>query len=390
LADNSFHPSWAHTLCAKDHPGCAKASKGMSSERVQGALECEVLPAGEFTMVKQIAEANHDHDGIFKYRWARAVQDGGHVVVKKFRLEACVPRADAERSERRAPFDLGRARPYGWEDALTEIGVFRFLSSQADVPQHLLKMLEVFVDVHHAWLVTKFCEGGDFFEEVKRRGGGGLGEAQSRRHSWEILQAARCLHQHSIAHQDLSLENLSLLGGSVRVMDFGCAVQSHLPCGTEMRHFGIVGKPYYTAPECYAPKYEFVDVVAPLAAAPGDVVSIEDCGHPPSNLAPKCQLRLPDDARPGLRCRAPVLGYAAQPIDAFAVGICVFIMLNGRKPWGRACSDDKDYHFVRMLGFCWRQPMAPNAKEVVLGLTCADPSRRLSMQAALDCQWFHA
>eukprot|EP00449_Zooxanthella_nutricula_P027686 CAMPEP_0198533478 /NCGR_PEP_ID=MMETSP1462-20131121/33658_1 /TAXON_ID=1333877 /ORGANISM="Brandtodinium nutriculum, Strain RCC3387" /LENGTH=49 /DNA_ID= /DNA_START= /DNA_END= /DNA_ORIENTATION= len=46
--------------------------------------------------------------GVFEYRWAGVVQDGGHVAVKKLPLWARVPRDDRERSERLPPFRLGR------------------------------------------------------------------------------------------------------------------------------------------------------------------------------------------------------------------------------------------------------------------------------------------
>merc|ERR1719204_2865268 len=237
-------------------------------------------------------------------------------------------------------------------------------------------MLHVLSDRRHAWLVTEFCEGGELFEEVSRRGC--LAEAQAKRYSWEILQAVSYLHRHRIGHRDLSLENILLKGDSVRVMDFGMAVQSHLPCGTEQRYFSAVGKDFYRAPECYVPQTEFVSVVAPPDAAPGGVAFVKDPGHPPFEPPSLCEVRLPGDAQPGQRCRAQVWGYAAQPADALAVGVCLFIMLHGYPPWSKAQLSDQAYRFIDKSGLPallqqWGKPvMPPDLEEVVLGLICAD------------------
>merc|ERR1712203_1170178 len=95
-----------------------------------------------------------------------------------------------------------------------------------------------------------------------------------------------------------------------------------------------------------------------------------------------CEVLLPADAEPDHRCRAQVYGYAAQPVDAFAVAICALVMLNGSPPWQQAHLGDATFAYAHRHGL-WallRQwgmsPPSASAEEMIDGLVCADPAQR--------------
>ena len=46
--------------------------------------------------------------------------------------------------------------------------------------------------------------------------------------SWQLLQAVAFLHKQQICHRDISLENILLSKGDIRLMDFGQAVRGSL------------------------------------------------------------------------------------------------------------------------------------------------------------------
>merc|ERR1719408_529418 len=125
----------------------------------------------------------------------------------------------------------------------------------------------VYAEQQFTWLITEFAEGGELFDVAAA---GGLSETKIHEYMWQLLQAVDYLHQHQIGHRDISLENVLLKDGSVRLMDFGMAVQTHAPSGAPLEYFRIAGKDFYRAPEVYVPSIAKVPVVAPAAAVPDE------------------------------------------------------------------------------------------------------------------------
>lgn len=276
------------------------------------------------------------------------------------------------------------------EDALTEIGVLSYLARQPDLPASLLRMLGVFSAPAHTWLVTEFCDGGDLFEVAAA---GALRETQVKAHTQKLLEAVAFLHRHRIGHRDVSLENVLLRGGEVKLMDFGMAVRSHSSGGVPLRFFRAVGKQYYRPPECYVPKETQVPVPAvPADASPGDVVSVRTAtGH-------LCEVMLPAEAAPGRPCRAEAWGYAASPADVFASGVCLFILLTGAPPWRQALLSDNIFSYLHGQGdtgleklFVQWHKKLPSAggMQLLRGMMQADSSRRPTAEECLASPWFH-
>mmetsp|Transcript_81314 Transcript_81314/g.235784 ORF Transcript_81314/g.235784 Transcript_81314/m.235784 type:complete len:373 (+) Transcript_81314:76-1194(+) len=325
------------------------------------------LCRGQFSQFRPIARgAQRDRD-VFRMWWM-PLHDT--VCVKRLGLEAI--RAASGRAD-------------DSENALVEIGVYRHLADQPDCPVYLLRMLAVFQDCRDVWLVTEFGNGGDLFHTVKRRGV--LAEGEARRYTWEVLQAISYLHAHDIAHRDVSAENVVLKDGSARLMDFGAVVPTTGACGEELRYFSIVGKRSYRAPECYVPRCELVDIVAPPDAEPGTIASVS-CAE---GFA--CDVLLPAGAEPGCRCVAQVYGYVAPPLDVFSAGVCLVIMLTGSPPWMTASRRDDifawvvDHDVVDLLARRGRPVASPDLSELLRGMLSLAPSARWTTASCLSGAW---
>merc|ERR1719408_745692 len=106
----------------------------------------------------------------------------------------------------------------------------------------------VYAEQQFTWLITEFAEGGELFDVAAA---GGLSETKIHEYMWQLLQAVDYLHKHQIGHRDISLENVLLKDGVVRLMDYGMAVRTCSSSGVSLRYFCEVGKDFYRAPEVY-------------------------------------------------------------------------------------------------------------------------------------------
>lgn len=358
----------------------------------------EEVPAGGLTHVRKLCQGiNGD---IFKYRCRRshlkglaceatASQMSGdvEVAVKKIRTSCFKFYGKRETNERAVHLEPWKNAPPE-EDALTEIGVLTYLSQQCDLPKYLIRMLGCFSEARHTWLITEFADGGELFDLVASSC---LGEHKVQRYSWELLQAVEYLHSHRIGHRDISLENTLIKGDTVKLMDFGLAVQSHSASGTPLRYFRAAGKNFYRAPECYVPASDEVRVIAPLSSKPGDIVMVDAGGY-------LCEVRLPLNSVAGEACKAAVWGYTAMPVDIFAAGMAICILCCGFPIWQRALLADSTFAYVHNLGNKglpmllqrWQKPLPPaGAVELLTSmLQTAAPSNRPSASDCLASTWF--
>jgi len=136
------------------------------------------------------------------------------------------------------------------------------------------------------------------------------------------------------------------------------------------------------------PRTDFVDVVVPSGAKAETIVSAA------VNREYYCEVLLPPGAQPNTSALAQVSGYAVPPADVFAVGVCMFTMLTGAPPWREAHLKDEFFRYVRSHGLIelrnsWGlSALTPTAAEVLLGLTGAEPTRRMSADECLSRSWF--
>lgn len=343
------------------------------------------IPVGSFQRVRKLADAIHGT--VYLKTWnGDGCGEPETAVVKTLENHRINRHRSKESSE--LNIHLGKARVTDFEDSLTEIGVLAYLSKLPNLPLYLLKMLGVFADEQETWLVTEFCEGGELFSTVAA---GPVLDSDVRRYTWQLLQAIAFLDAHSIGHRDISLENILLKDGNIRLMDYGMAVQSYSVSGTPLRYFCAVGKDFYRAPECYVPSGAEASVVVPrVGVSPGDVISVSSAGF-------LCEVKLPKDANPGCICKAELWGYRTPPADVFSAGICMFILGAQVPPWHKAVLSDPGFSYVRRQGAgglaallrSWNKaPFSGDAMQLLTGMLQLESQKRHTVADCLASPWF--
>lgn len=352
-------------------------------------LKLEPSIPGELKVVKRLADAINGTVSL--YRWRREGREDECVAVKKMPNSKVNQNLGRETNGWHAHLSWQNAPSH--EDSLTEIGVLSYLSRQADLPLYFLKMRAAFADDRSTWLLTEFANGGALFSHVASAPVP-IAEAHIRRYTWQLLQAVAYLHAHGIGHRDISLENVLLKDGTVRLMDFGMAVQTHSPSGVPLRYFQIPGKDNYRPPECYLPPCKTVQARAPRCADPGDVALVATAG------GYLCEVRLPADAVAGQACTAELWGYAVPPVDVFSSGICLFILAFQIPLWRRALLSDPHFSYVHSVGergiemllkhWDMKPRLSSEGMRLLTGMLQTQPSKRMTLNECLASPWFDA
>jgi len=227
------------------------------------------------------------------------------------------------------------------EQPWNDIGCNCFLNS-ISYP-NCMQFLGVFRDHEATSVVTEFANGGDLFNwasELKEQPGPER-ETRVKPLIKQIMHSVQCLHNVSIVHGDLSLENALLSSredpGSkrARLIDFGAATTERFVTQR------VTGKPSYQAPELFD----------------------DEC------------------ARDGFLS------------DAFSVGVVLYAMCLMDYPWLSTSGADKCFEYVKAKGLAafLRKRKPPNGRQsmseiaspelcaLLVGLLEIDPSKRLTL-----------
>lgn len=82
-------------------------------------------------------------------------------------------------------------------------------------------MFELFQDKKKYFMICEYCEGGELFEEIVKRGS--FGEKDAARVIEQILEGVSYCHDNKIVHRDIKPENLwidSQADNSIKMFDF--------------------------------------------------------------------------------------------------------------------------------------------------------------------------
>jgi len=140
---------------------------------------------------------------------------------------------------------------------------------------NIMQIYEVYNDKTNFYIVSEFCQGGELFDAISKKGN--FSEIEAAKIMKQVLSAVCYSHQNNIVHRDLKPENILLddKGNdlTIKIIDWGCA--KSFKKNEKMTNRD--GTPYYIAPEVLEGNYdEKCDVWSC-----GVILYIMLCGYPP-------------------------------------------------------------------------------------------------------------
>ncbi|POM70343.1 CAMK/CAMKL protein Kinase, partial [Phytophthora palmivora] len=119
------------------------------------------------------------------------------------------------------------------------------LTARAPGREHVVEYMRegFFSSGDSVFIAMEFCAGGDLYDHVTSKPGRRVGESEALSLFAQLARGLSFLHAHGVAHRDLSLENVLLKDGQVKICDFGLSTDANQLAAD------VVGKYYYMAPE---------------------------------------------------------------------------------------------------------------------------------------------
>jgi len=198
---------------------------------------------------------------------------------------------------------------------------------------------DVYEDDEFVHLVMEMCSGGDLFDRIiSKKNRVPFSEEEAASILQKLMEAISYCHSIGIAHRDIKPDNILVANNSnsilqIKLADFGQA-SSFSPGEGLMQ--GIVGTPYYVAPE---------------------VLGGNDYN---------------------------------EKVDVWSAGVMAYLMLSGVHPFvGETPQEIFGAVLCGRLQFPtdqWRS-ISHSAKDLIRRMLCRDVSRRLSAQQVLEHRW---
>lgn len=182
------------------------------------------------------------------------------------------------------------------EDVVREARLLQRLSTRPC--PNIIQLIEHVEDPTRHCLVMEYAEGGELFDYLERVNS--ISEKQTRSLMASIVSGVKFMHDHSVCHLDLSLENVLLTSDGVpKICDLGLArIFTH---GQAFRgsKFTRPGKIAYMAPEVFAGDDFHGDKVDVWSL--GIVMFVLLFGFPPFEVASEFDIRFQFARSRGLR-----------------------------------------------------------------------------------------
>ncbi|CEG41483.1 serine threonine protein kinase [Plasmopara halstedii] len=275
-----------------------------------------------YHLKQQLAETTYG--GI--YLCTDELQASRCVVLKSVSLVHAINMLDIRNPELQSPDDPRQERAFA-----------TFQRSQAASHPHIVQYVDDFIEGQILYFVLEYCVGGDLYSAVSCCENRRLECAKALAVVKQIAMGVAYLHSHSIAHRDLSLENVMLNHGVYKIGDFGLSTKADKLC------FGRVGKAYYMAPEVVATS----ELYDPKAA------------------------------------------------DVWSLGIIFFILVTGSPLIQLAAEKDVAFQVLRKVGVrevlhVWHMNELLEESEMMLleGMLQCDPTERLTIEQVLNHEAF--
>lgn len=210
---------------------------------------------------------------------------------------------------------------------LTEPKILHLLSPYP----HVIQLYNLYEDESHLHMVIDLCSGQDLHNLILSNGGV-VPEAEARMLFLQLMRAVSHCHEYGVVHRDIKPDNILLDSrNSVKLADFGSA---EVVMDGEMIN-GVVGTPYYVAPEVLVGR-----------------------------------------------------GYG-EKVDVWSAGVVLYIMLAGFPPfYGETTVEIFDAVLRGNLRFPVRafQGVSPAVKDLLRRMLCRDVSKRFSAEQVLSKQ----
>ncbi|XP_022875601.1 phosphoenolpyruvate carboxylase kinase 1-like [Olea europaea var. sylvestris] len=196
---------------------------------------------------------------------------------------------------------------------------------------NVLKIFDIYEDDSFLHIILEYCQSSDLFDRINARPI--FTESEALDVMVPLMEAIAHCHRHGIAHRDIKPDNILFNDkNELKLADFGSAefFNDSQPMS------GIVGTPYYVAPEV---------------------------------LAGNCY---------------------NEKIDVWSTGVILYIMLAGIPPfYGESAKEIFDAVLRANLRFPMRifNSVSPGAKDLLRWMLCKDVSRRFSADQVLRHPW---
>ncbi|CAD8151338.1 unnamed protein product [Paramecium pentaurelia] len=194
---------------------------------------------------------------------------------------------------------------------------------------NIVKILEIFSDNQHFYIITECLDGGELLERVRRITN--YSEEMAKIYMKQILSAMIYCHERKIVHRDLKPENILFdnldINSNLRVIDFGASEKMMSKKLTTK-----IGTPYYLAPEI-------------------------------------------------LRSN----GYD-EKVDVWSCGVILYILLIGKAPF-RGKNQYETLQLVQQAKIEFNEKISSDAIDLIKLMIEKDPNKRISMKDAICHCW---
>ena len=231
------------------------------------------------------------------------------------------------------------------ENPLKEVAAMQYISNiyKCDTCE-IITPVEVLADCNNLYVILPFCENGELFDRLERKGK--FDENESRYWFRQICKGIQRLHEAGVCHRDISLENILIRkDGTCHIIDLGASLRvpcykSHSENNVMIMPQGRAGKNYYLAPEIY------------------------------KNESP----------------------FNPYSVDIWSAGALLFAMLTGSPPCDKPCYSDHCFRWlasgrINDMTRGWGMELSPKVINLLEGMLCVNLDTRFSLEDVINHPW---